>query len=386
MPGRIIRVLHDVGVRNPVLMLDELDKLRSGLTGDPVSALLEVLDPQQNATFVDNYLAVPFDLSHVMFIGTANTSDTIPPALLDRLEVMELSGYSPEEKVCIARQYLVPAQVAEAGLDPKRVEIAEDALELLIEGYTQEAGVRDLERRIAALCRKVARRHVGGRFCYEHMDAARVHDLLGPAQYRPERHVRVGRPGVCATLAMSPAGGQLMWVEVSRTEGEGKLTVTGRAGEALRESAMLAHQFWRNRAAEFGVSPDVLRQSDFHVHLPGGAVPKEGTAFGLAIALGFASVLCDAPIPEGVAAVGEVTLHGRIRDVPHLRERLAAARRAGTGRAMLPGQSRRAVEHIARETSLEGLELRYVKRIAEAVQDLFPQMQPRGATVQQRNG
>ncbi|MFO8006795.1 MAG: endopeptidase La [Candidatus Brocadiia bacterium] len=381
MPGRIIRVLHDVGVRNPVMMLDELDKLHSGLTGDPVSALLEALDPEQNATFVDNYLGVAFDLSDVMFIGTANTTETIPPPLLDRLEVIELPGYSPEEKLCIARQYLVPEQVAEAGLEPDRIAIEDEALELLIEGYTREAGVRNLERRIAALCRKVARRHLGGSLCYEHIDTARVHDLLGPAQHRPKRHVRASRPGVCATLAVGPAGGELMWVEVDRTIGGGKLIVTGRAGEALCETATLAHQFWRNRAADFGVNPDLLQESDFHVHLPGGAVPKEGTASGLAIALGFASVLCGTAVPEGVAAVGEITLHGYTRDVANLRERLAAARRAGTRRVVLPERSRTAAEHAARKAPLEGLELRYVKRVAEAVRELFPQMQPRPATV-----
>ncbi|MFO7958015.1 MAG: endopeptidase La [Candidatus Brocadiia bacterium] len=371
LPGRIVRALRDVGVANPVLMLDEVDKLRISFRGDPTSALLEVLDPEQNREFVDNYLAVPFDLSRIMFIGTANTTDTIPPALLDRLEVIELSGYSTEEKMAIAREYLIPRQLERTGLEADSLRIEDDAVQLLIEGYTREAGVRSLERQLASVCRKLAREQVGGRWCLQELDAERVKDLLGPPQYVPERQERPERPGICPTLAVGPSGGRLLEVEISRVAGKGNLIVTGRAGEALKESATLAFNFWRSHAERFGFDTSVLEESDFHVHLPAGALPKEGTSAGLAIALAFASILADVPVPAGVAMIGEVTLHGRVLQADRLPERLAAARRVAIERVLVPERNRADVEKARREQKLEGLDIEFVSSIAEAVSCVF---------------
>ncbi len=367
LPGRIIRALRSVGVSNPVLLLDEIDKLQVSPMGDPASALLEVMDPEHNSSFVDSYLAVPFDLSRIMFIGTANTTDTIPPVLLDRLEVIELPGYSTEEKTAIARQYLLPKQVRAAGLEQERVDLEEGALELLVEGYTREAGVRELERQIAAVCRKVARGYLEGRRAYCYVDRRRVADLLGPHKYSPERDERSGRPGVCPTLAVSPAGGRLLLVEVTRVDGKGKLIVTGRVGEALRESAFLAYSFWKGRAERFGFAPSVLTESDFHVHFPGAGVAKGGTAVGLAVALAFASALADRPLAEGAAVLGEITLSGRVLRVDRVRERLAAASRAGIARVILPERNRPEVEAARDAENALDLEILYVKSIQEAL-------------------
>ncbi len=379
LPGRIIRALRDVGVNNPVLMLDEMDKVRSGLRGDPTSALLEVLDPEQNHAFVDNYLGVPFDLSRIMFIGTANTTDTIPPSLLDRLEVIELSGYSTDEKMAIARRHLLPKQLEATGLEEETVRIEDPALELLIEGYTREAGVRGLERQLATVLRKMVREHAGGRPCCDRVTRERLAEMLGPRKYLPERDRRAGRPGICATLAVAPEGGRLLLVEVDRVRGSGKLLVTGRVGEILGESARLAYSYWKSAAARFGFAPDTFERSDFHVHFPVGGVAKEGTSAGLAIALAFASQLAGQPLPRGTAVLGEVSLHGRILRVDRLEERLAAARRAEIERVLLPGRNRSDVEGARRSDPAEGLEMLYVSTVAEAVGALLPRAAPRPA-------
>jgi ATP-dependent Lon protease len=372
LPGCIIRALRRVGVNNPVLMLDEVDKLGGGMRGDPTGALLEVLDPEQNRAFMDNYIAVPFDLSRVMFIGTGNTSETIAPTLLDRLEVIELPGYTTEEKVAIARQYLVPKRAEAAGLGSGRLHIEPDALELLVERHTREAGVRNLERQIAAVCRKLARESLGAEVRYRHVDRARVEDLLGPPPYHRERLEKLGKPGVCPTLTISEAGAGLLLVEILRVTGEGKLIVTGRVGEVLRESASLAFGFWRARAERFGLEATVFRQSDFHVHFPGGGRAREGTAAGLPMALAFASLLSGACLPEGTAALGEITLHGRVLPVRHLPERVAAAERVGLTRVLLPERNRADVAG-ARDLELPAeLELTYVSTVEEAVRAALP--------------
>ncbi len=371
LPGRIIRALRQAGVANPVMMLDEVDKLQISFRGNPTSALLEVLDPEQNREFVDNYLAVPFDLSRVMFIGTANTTGTIPAALLDRLEVIELSGYSTEQKMAIAREYLLPRQLERTGLQADSLRLTDEVLEMLIESYTREAGVRSLERQLASICRKLAREQVGGHWCLQQIDTERVVDLLGPPQHLPEGAERPDRPGICPTLAVGPAGGRLLMVEVSRVPGISKLIVTGRAGDALKESASLAFSFWRSQAGKFGFEPDVLEQSDFHVHLPAGAQPKEGTSAGLAIALAFASILADRAVPEDVAAVGEVTLRGRILGADRLPERLMAARRAAVGRVLVPHRNRPDVEKTRREQTLEDVQVEFVDSVEQAVRLLF---------------
>jgi len=378
-PGAIVRALRQVGVCNPVLLLDEVDKLGGGLRGDPAGALLEVLDPQQNRSFVDNYIAVAFDLSRVMFICTANETATIPPPLLDRLEVIELPGYSTEEKVAIAQQYLLPKQMEATGLAGLPLEVDREALELMAERYSREAGVRELERQLASVLRKVARQYVAGDICYRKVDVALVEELLGPPPYQLDREEKVGVPGVCPTLAVSPAGARQMLVEVLRSDGRGRLIVTGRAGEAMRQSAELAFTFWKSKCEQLGVAPSVFRESDFHVHFPAGGAAKEGTAAGLAVALAFASLLADTPVAERLAAVGEISLRGRVLGVEGLRARLAAARRAGLELVIVPERNRAELEAPSQEPLPAGLGVKYVSSVMAAVQVALPSLAAAGA-------
>ena len=372
LPGCIIRALRRTEVNNPLIMLDEVDKLAAGARGDPTSALLEVLDPAENHSFTDNYIAVPFDLSRVLFIGTANTAETIPPALLDRLEVIELPGYTAEEKVAIARGYLVPRQLDASGLEPGGVDLDDEALALLAERYTREAGVRELERCIAAVCRKLAREFISGHHHYTQVDRERVLDLLGPPTYAPRTAEKGARPGICPTLVVSPAGGMLLNVEVTRVEGSGKLTVTGRVGEALGESARMALDYWRSRAVRFGLDPEMFGSSDFHVHFPGGAVPKEGTAAGLPVALALGSALLGRPLPDGMAALGSITLHGQVLEVTRLEERLAAAHRAGIDHVLLPEKCRATLAHARNRRLIEHLKVTCVRTLEDAVSAVLP--------------
>jgi len=376
LPGRIIRAMRTVGVNNPVMLLDEVDKLQVGFQGDPAAALLEVLDPEHNEAFVDNYIAVPFDLSRVMFICTANTKDTIPAPLLDRLEVIELPGYTTAEKVAIAARYLVPKQLKAAGLQADQVELSDDALELLVERYTREAGVRGLERQIASICRKLVREHGGAPGLFLPVNAERVIDLLGPPRYYPERGGRQGRAGVCPTLVVSGAGAELLLVEVLRVDGTGRLLVTGRVGEVLRESAALAFTYWKACAASIGVDPMLAGKSDFHVHFPAAAQPKEGTSAGLPMALAFASVLTGRPLPQDTAALGEITLRGRVTAVERLTERLAAAGRSGIRRVLVPERNRREVEAMRDPAVLAGLSIEYVGNVQEAIDLVLPGVRP----------
>jgi ATP-dependent Lon protease len=377
LPGRIIRAMRTVGVNNPVMLLDEVDKLRVGFEGDPAAALLEVLDSEHNDAFVDNYISVPFDLSRVMFICTANTMDTIPEALLDRLEVIELPGYTTEEKVAIARGYLVPKQVRASGLENGMVEFGDDALELLVERYTREAGVRNLERQIASVCRKLVREQGGSAGVYQPVDAERVVDLLGPPEFDSERIEREPKPGLCPTLVVSGSGAQMMLVEVLRVEGSGKLLVTGRVGEVLRESATLAFTFWKAHAAEYGLDGGKLVSWDLHVHFPAAAQPKEGTSAGLPIALALGSLLAGRALPEDTAAMGEITLRGRVLPVERMVERLAAAGRAGIRRVVVPERNRRDVQAVREPAVLAALEVSYVGSIEEAFDLALPGVRAR---------
>jgi len=373
LPGRIIRALRAVAVNDPVLLLDELDTLHSGLRGDPGGALLEVMDPEQNETFVDNYLQAPFDLSRIMFIGAANTTDTIPSGLLDRLEVIELSGYSTDQKIAIARRHLIPKQLDEAGLAPDALRMDEEAIESLIEGYTSEAGVRGLERQIAAICRKLALERLGSGEAAPIVGRDDIERLLGPPKRMPERDRRSGRPGVCATLVVSPQGGRLMLVEITRVDGAGKLIVTGRLGQALRESAQIAYSYWKANAPAFGLAADVMERSDFHVHLPAAAVAKEAAFVGLPIAVAFASVLLERPLAPGAAVIGEVTLTGNAAPVLRLEERLVAARRANIKRLALPERNRPSVEGLRRQGVAGDLEIVYVRSVPQAVEAVLGQ-------------
>ncbi len=367
LPGRIIQGLRRAGTRNPVFMLDEVDKVGADFRGDPSSALLEVLDPEQNSSFSDHYLEVSFDLSQVLFIATANLMDPVPAALRDRMEVIELPGYIEEEKVEIARQFLVPRQRVQNGIASVDFEISDAALRSLIRSYTREAGVRNLEREIGAVCRKVARRvaeaALDGPVRIGPQDLAQ---LLGPIRFEPEVAERVGLPGVATGLAWTPAGGDILFVESTRMPGCGELKLTGSLGGVMRESAEAARSWLRARAAELALDSEVFDRSDLHLHVPSGAVPKDGPSAGTAMVTSLASLLTGRRARPEVAMTGEITLRGKVLPVGGIKEKVLAAKRAGIRQVVLPERNRRDVEEIPKDL-LEGLDLVYVETIDEAL-------------------
>jgi ATP-dependent Lon protease len=367
LPGRIIQSLRRAGTRNPVFMLDEVDKVGGDFRGDPSSALLEVLDPAQNSTFSDHYLEVPFDLSQVLFVATANLMDPVPAALRDRMEVIELPGYIEEEKLEIAKRFLVPRQRVQNGVDKIEFEITDDALRVLIRSYTREAGVRNLEREIATLARKVARRiaeeGVSGpqRIGPEDLPA-----LLGPVKVEPEVAERVGQPGVAAGLAWTPAGGDILFIESTRMPGKGELKLTGSLGDVMRESAEAARSWLHAHASELQLDSELFAKSDLHLHVPSGGVPKDGPSAGVAMVTSLASLLTGRPADPRVAMTGEITLRGKVLPVGGIKEKVLAAKRAGIERVVLPERNRRDIEEVPKEL-LAGLDLQYVGMIDEAL-------------------
>ena len=367
LPGRIIQALCRVGVNNPVFMLDEIDKLARSIMGDPSAALLEVLDPEQNSEFVDNYISVPFDLSRIMFIATANTTATISSTLLDRLEVIKLPGYSTDEKTEIAARYLVPKQLEEHGLSADQLGIEKEALAAVVERYTRESGVRQLERQIASLCRKVARLKAGGSHYRRQIQKKGLAELLGPPRFAPPTLEESERPGLCLTPIASPNGGQLAVVEALRVEGRGRLVLTGRLGEVLGESAQTAFSFVKSKADDLGLLPERLGGYDYHIHFSAANVPKEGTSAGLAVALALFSLLSDSPLPPKMAVAGEITLMGRVLPVGDLREKLVTAKRAGVVRLMIPEGNRSELGSRDLRVPAEGMELNYVDNVNGAL-------------------
>jgi ATP-dependent Lon protease len=372
LPGRIVQSLRRAGTRNPVFMLDEVDKVGADFRGDPSSALLEVLDPEQNHSFSDHYLEVPFDLSQVLFIATANQMDPVPAALRDRMEVIELPGYIEEEKIEIARRFLVPRQCEQNGIASIDFSLPDDTIAALIHSYTREAGVRNLEREIGAVCRKIARRvaegGLDGAVTVKPQDLA---DLLGPVKFEPEVAERLGQPGVAVGLAWTPAGGDILFVEATRMPGKGRLKLTGSMGDVMRESVEAARSWLRGRAGDYGLDPDLFERSDIHVHVPAGAVPKDGPSAGIAMVTSLASLLTGRPAGQTVAMTGEITLRGKVLPVGGIKEKILAAKRAGIERVVLPERNRRDVEEVD-PALLEGLELDYVGRIDEALEQTLP--------------
>jgi ATP-dependent Lon protease len=367
LPGRVIQSLRKAGSRNPVMMLDEIDKVGADFRGDPSSALLEVLDPEQNVDFSDHYLEVPFDLSQVLFVATANQMGPVPPALRDRMEVIELPGYTVEEKLEIARRFLLPRQIEQNGILDVGFEISEDALLALCENYTREAGVRNLERQIGALCRKVARRIAEG----EIQQPSRIgrddlQGMLGPVIFEPELADVGGRPGVVVGLAWTPAGGDILFVESARMRGTGKLKLTGSLGDVMRESVEAAHSWLRSHASERGIDAALFEESDLHVHVPSGAIPKDGPSAGVAMVAAMASLLSGIPAHPRVAMTGEITLRGKVLPVGGIKEKVLAAKRAGIEQIVLPAKNEKDVEEIPQKL-LEGLDLRYVGDVDEAL-------------------
>jgi ATP-dependent Lon protease len=366
LPGRVIQSLRRAGTKNPVFMLDEIDKVGADWRGDPSSALLEVLDPEQNSTFSDHYLEVPFDLSQVLFIATANVLDPVPAALRDRMEVIELPGYTEEDKLEIARRYLLPRQLAANGLSGVALEVPDETLLGLIRSYTREAGVRNLEREIGAVCRKIALRVASGEVGPFRVQAEQLADLLGPVRFEPELAERAGRPGVAVGLAYTPAGGDILFVESSRMPGQGELRLTGSLGDVMRESAEAARSWIQSHAGELGLAADQFGTIDLHVHVPQGAVPKDGPSAGVAMVTSLASLLTGRSAPPDVAMTGEITLRGKVLPVGGIKEKVLAAKRAGIQRVVLPERNRRDVEEIPAHL-VKGLDFQYVARIDEAL-------------------
>jgi ATP-dependent Lon protease len=350
MPGTIIRVLRDAESRNPVFMIDEIDKMGSDYRGDPSSAMLEVLDPEQNHAFRDHYLDLPFDLSKVLFICTANHPETIPPPLYDRMDVIQLSGYTEEEKVEIAKRYLVPKQLAAHGLDAAKVQFGDDAVRLVIAEYTREAGVRSLERRIADLARKTARRVVEGKRGKVTVSPRRVREWLGPRRFAGEARRRTSDAGVATGLAVTPVGGDVLFVEATAYPGRGRLTVTGQLGDVMEESAHAALSWVRSHADRLGIDPAWFSGNDVHVHVPAGAVPKDGPSAGITIATALVSLARDEPVADDVALTGEVTLSGQVLQIGGVRDKVLAAQRAGVTRVVLPRDNEADLAELPPET------------------------------------
>jgi ATP-dependent Lon protease len=368
LPGRIIQGLRRAGTRNPVFILDEVDKVGADVRGDPSSALLEVLDPEQNTSFSDHYLELPFDLSQVLFIATANLMDPVPAPLRDRMEVIELPGYTEEEKVEIARRFLVPRQREQNGVTGISLEIPDDTLRALIANYTREAGVRNLEREIGALCRKIARR-----VAEDELEGpveivpGDLPELLGPVRYEPELAERMGQAGVAVGLAWTPAGGDILFIESTRMKGKGDLKLTGSLGDVMRESAEAARSWLRTRADDLAIPEAVFSEGDIHLHVPAGAVPKDGPSAGVAMVTSLASLATGRLARQGVAMTGEITLRGKVLPVGGIKEKVLAAKRAGIQQVVLPEKNRKDVDEIE-DDLLSGLDLAYVGTIDEALQ------------------
>ncbi len=346
LPGRIIQGLKRAGSNNPVFMMDEVDKIGADFRGDPAAALLEVLDPEQNNTFTDHYLDLPFDLSKVLFILTANVSDTIPSALFDRLEVIHLSGYTSEEKKAIAKKYLIPRQLKEHGLSEKILKISDATLIRIISDYTQEAGLRELERQIGAICRKVARRIAEGEKGTFKITGANIKHCLGIPKYETDLEQEESQVGVVTGLAWTPFGGEILRVEASIMKGKGKLTLTGLMGEVMKESAQAALSYARSRAEELGIDPEIFEEKDIHIHVPAGAIPKDGPSAGITLTTALVSALVHRPVNKDVVMTGEITLRGRILSIGGIKEKALAALRAGIYTVIIPEQNLMDLEEI----------------------------------------
>jgi len=353
LPGRVLQNLRNAGSNNPLFMLDEIDKLGADFRGDPASALLEVLDPEQNNTFVDHYLDVPFDLSRVMFITTANLLDPIPPPLRDRMEVIELAGYTEEDKLEIARRHLIPKQVKENGLPDAQISFTSEGLIHVIRHYTREAGLRNLEREIGTLCRKMARRITEGKTDPVSINPEKVHEFLGPERYFSEIAERTQDPGVVIGLAWTPMGGDIMFIEATKMAGKKGLTLTGHLGDVMKESAQAALSYVRARAERLGIAPDFFETLDLHVHVPAGAVPKDGPSAGVTIATALASLLTGRPARHDIAMTGEITLRGKVLAIGGIKEKVLGARRAGINTIIMPKRNEKDLEDIAENVRQE---------------------------------
>ena len=373
LPGRVIQSIKKAGKNNPVFMLDEIDKLGSDFRGDPSSALLEVLDPEQNHSFSDHYLEVDFDLSNVMFIATANYQDAIPPALRDRMEILDFSGYIEDEKLQIAKRHILPKQVAENGLDSKQVSFEPSSIKELVRSYTREAGVRNLEREIANVLRKVARDLVEQKSESIKITKKKVGDYLGAPRFFSELAERSTKPGVVTGLAWTAAGGDILFVESTKMSGKGKLTLTGQLGDVMKESATAALTFVRSNASSFEIDADFNENSDIHVHVPAGAIPKDGPSAGVSMVTSLVSLLTDTPVKEKIAMTGEITLRGNVLPIGGVKEKVTAAHRSGIKEVILPNQNKKDLEDVPKHVAKD-LEIHFAKEIKDVLVLAIPEL------------
>ncbi|MBM4306238.1 MAG: endopeptidase La [Deltaproteobacteria bacterium] len=368
LPGRIIQGVKKAGSNNPVFMLDEVDKIGMDFRGDPSSALLEVLDPEQNFSFSDHYIDLPFDLSKVMFITTANVLDTIPPALRDRMETLELPGYSEDQKMMIAKEFLIPKQITEHGLTSEHIEFQDPALQVIISSYTREAGVRNLEREVAAICRGVAKDVASGN---NHekvvVNPDALHKYLGPVKFFPEVAERTSEPGVATGLAWTPTGGDIIFVEATKMRGEKGLNLTGQLGDVMKESAQAALAYVRSKAKELGIEEDFFSKHDIHIHVPAGAIPKDGPSAGITMFIALTSLLTNKPVRNDVALTGEITLRGLVLPVGGIKEKVLAGMRAGIRTIILPKKNEKDLEEIP-EHIRNQMNFKFIQKMDEAIE------------------
>ncbi len=367
LPGRILQELRKCGSKNPVFMLDELDKIGSDFRGDPASALLEVLDPEQNFDFTDHYLDQPFNLSSVMFIGTANYTEPVPPALRDRMEVIELPGYTETEKLKIAKKYLIPRQLKEHGLSKNRCGMKDDAALTIIRGYTREAGVRNLERNLAAVCRAVATEIAKGKKRRATIGKKDLAKILGPARFESELALRTGIPGVATALAYTPVGGELLFIESASMPGKGLLQLTGQIGDVMKESAQAAFSIVKANAKKLKIEPESFSKFDYHIHVPAGAIPKDGPSAGVAMFTSLVSLLLGKPIRPDVAMTGEITLRGLVLPIGGMKEKILAAKQAGIKTVILPARNKKDLPEVPKEAK-KGLQFKFVKNTSEIIE------------------
>jgi ATP-dependent Lon protease len=375
LPGRIIQGIKKSGSNNPIFMLDEVDKIGMDFRGDPSSALLEVLDPEQNFSFSDHYIDVPFDLSKVMFITTANVLDTIPPALRDRMETLELPGYSEDQKMMIAKQFLIPKQIAEHGLTSDFIEFKDGALQTIITSYTREAGVRNLEREIAAICRGVAKDVARGITEKVVVDTELLHKFLGPVKFFPEVAERTSDPGVATGLAWTPTGGDIIFVEATKMRGEKGLTLTGQLGDVMKESAQAALAYVRSKSKELGIEEDFFAKNDIHIHVPAGAIPKDGPSAGVTMFVALTSLLTNTPVRSDVAMTGEITLRGLVLPVGGIKEKVLAGMRAGIKTIILPKKNEKDLEEIP-EHIRNQMNFKFIQKMDEAIELALKHAEP----------
>jgi len=367
LPGRIIQGIRRAGSKNPVFMLDEIDKVGSDFRGDPSSALLEVLDPEQNFSFTDHYLDVPFDLSNVMFITTANILDTIPPALRDRMEVLMLHGYTQDEKISISNRYLIPRQRKEHGLTAKQISFSKGAVNKIISDYTREAGLRNLEREIAAICRGVASRIAEKKVASAAIKVDDIHSFIGPPRFSSETRDKKTTPGVAVGLAWTPVGGEILFIEATAMKGGKGLTLTGQLGDVMKESATTALSFIRSNAASLGIAEDFFKETDLHIHIPAGAIPKDGPSAGVTMLTALASLLTGTSVKTKLAMTGEITLRGKVLPVGGIKEKVLAAHRAGIKTIILPQWNEKDLEDIPQKKILKSIQFHFVEQMRDVL-------------------